>query len=229
MEAILEKLTDMIKRHRVHNINFVTPDHFFPHVFHLTNLLRDLGHRLPVIYNLSGYQAVNMLKLAEPYVDIYLPDFKFSDPSLAKNLAGQKDYPEITIEAISEMVRQKGFLDSFFSDRQTASKGVLVRHLILPGNVDNSIDVLSALFIEFGPEIPVSIMSQYYPVRKSRYKSLNRMVSQEEFERVYSHATDLGFEHLFVQYPEDMLTKPSAFLPDFTRKRPFGRQIPSGN
>ena len=225
-EAILKKLTDMIQTYHVHNINFVTPDHFFPHVFHITGLLRNLGYKLPVIYNLSGYQAVNMLKLAEPYVDIYLPDFKFSDPDLAKNLAGRKDYPKTAIEAISEMVKQKGFLDSFSSGKKIASKGVLVRHLILPGYTDNSIDALSTLFIEFGPKIPVSIMSQYYPVKESRYKSLNRMVSRKEFDKVYSHAIDLGFEHLFVQYPEDMSASSSPFLPDFTQARPFGKSMP---
>ncbi len=228
LEKLLEKIETMIQSHHVHNINFVTPDHFFPHVFSLVFLLRKDGFDLPVIYNLSGYQAVEVLKNAEDYVDIYLPDFKYSDSSLAATFSKCKDYPRVALEAIAEMVRQKGFLVGKSTDKGLTQKGVLVRHMILPGKVKNSIDALTSVFAEFGSKLPVSLMSQYHPVLQQKNSSLNRFISQEEFVRVYSHAEELGFENLFVQFPErDLKSKTAAspFLPNFRQAEPFAKSI----
>jgi len=224
MEELIHELKNMILHNHVHNINFVTPDHFFPHVFILVSLLRENGFDLPIIYNLSGYESVEILKTAEDYVDIYLPDFKYSDTSIAAKLSKCPDYPEVALEALAEMIRQKGFLDVCSTGDTFAKKGVLVRHLILPGKVENSIAVLTTLFVEFGSGLPLSLMSQYYPFIAHKDQNLNRFVSEEEFDLVYSHARDLGFEHLLVQFPEeDLLRKPgiSPFLPDFTKAQPF--------
>jgi putative pyruvate formate lyase activating enzyme len=225
LNELAAKVAAMVERHQVHNINFVTPDHFFPHIFRLVSLLRRSGIHLPVVYNLSGYQSVEVLVSAQDYVDIYLPDFKYSDPSLAATLSRCRDYPGVALEAISVMVRQKGFLDAVSSAEScTAQKGVLVRHLILPGKIANSMDALTSLFLEFGPGLPVSLMSQYHPVLEQRDPDLNRRVSQDEFDRVYRHARKLGFEHLFVQFPEKTTTEHSEkprFLPDFERSEPF--------
>ena len=224
LEELGAKVIDMVEHHHVHNINFVTPDHFFPHLFQLVSLLRRDSFDLPIVYNLSGYQSVETLKLARDYVDIYLPDFKYSDPSLAAALSKCRNYPQIALEAIAEMVSQKGFLDSSFTGASLATRGVLVRHLILPGKVANSINALTTLFVEFGPDLPLSLMSQYHPVVHQKDDDLNRPVSKEEFDRVYSHAKELGFEHLFVQFPEKCTSQRRAvspFLPDFERPDPF--------
>ena len=224
LTKLSEKVADMVRHDHVHNINFVTPDHFFPHIFRLVSLLRENGFDLPFIYNLSGYQSVEALESAEDYVDIYLPDFKYSDPSLAARLSSCRNYPQVALEAIAEMVRQKGFLDSFSGDAYLARKGVLVRHLILPGKVENSINALTSLFVEFGPDLPLSLMSQYHPVLHQRDEDLNRPVSEEEFHIVYSHAKELAFEHLFVQFPEKGAGRRPAdplFLPDFEKSDPF--------
>ena len=228
LEGLLAKLIRMIQADHVHNINFITPDHFFPHIFCLVSLLRDKGFDIPIIYNLSGYQSIDMLRATADYADIYLPDFKYSDPSLAASLSKCRDYPQVALEAITEMVRQKGFLDICSTDSALAKKGVLVRHLILPGNIQNSIDALTGLFVEFGPELPVSLMSQYHPVFSHKDPDLNRFVSEKEFDRVYFHAMELGFERLFVQFPEkqkDLDPSASPFLPDFAGKEPF-RPLP---
>ena len=222
MERLFTKVEAMIIREQVHNINFVTPDHFFPHVFELVTLLRSKSYALPIVFNLSGYQSVPLLKSAERYVDIYLPDFKYADRDLAKTLSKCPNYPEVALAALSEMISQKGFLDSFDTGDSLAKKGVLVRHLILPGHVKNSLDALTTLFVEFGAELPLSLMSQYVPVIPQKAEALNRYLTGEEFNEVYSHALDLGFRHLFVQFPED----PSAqdrppFLPDFRLDKPF--------
>lgn len=225
LKGLVKKVAEMVEHDQVHNINFVTPDHFLPHVFHLVSLLRRGGIDLPVVYNLSGYQSVEALASAEDYVDIYLPDFKYSDPSLAATLSKCRDYPAVALEAISVMVRQKGFLDAVSSPGTLpAKKGVLVRHLVLPGKVANSINALTSLFIEFGPGLPLSLMSQYHPVLHQKDEDLNRPLHEEEFDQVYSHAMELGFEHLFVQFPEKGTHQPlptSQFLPDFESPDPF--------
>ena len=221
---LLHRLEEMISSHHVHNINFVTPDHFFPDIFHIVDLLRKKGPDIPIVFNTSGYQSIEMLRYAEDYADIYLPDYKYSDSSLAARLSKCPDYPQVSLDAISEMIRQKGFLDACLSDLEIAKKGVLVRHLILPGHVENSINALTSLFLEFGPRLPISLMSQYHPVKHHADENLNRFVSEEEFDLVFSHARDLGFERLFVQFPEtasDNLQKASPFLPDFTQEKPF--------
>jgi putative pyruvate formate lyase activating enzyme len=222
LKGLLAKAEDMIVRKHVHNINFVTPDHFFPYVFELVTLLRGKGYDLPMVFNLSGYQSVNLLKSAERSVDIYLPDFKYADRDLARKLSRCQNYPDVALAALSVMLSQKGFLDCFATGDPLAKEGVLVRHLILPGYVENSINALTTLFVEFGAELPLSLMSQYVPVTLQEEETLNRPLTEEEFNQVYSHALDLGFQHLFVQFPEEAASdgKP-PFLPDFRLDKPF--------
>jgi putative pyruvate formate lyase activating enzyme len=223
------RLEEMIRVDKVHNINLVTPDHFFPHVFELVTLLRRNGHDLPVIYNLSGYQSTTLLAWAEDFVDIYLPDFKYANPALSKHLSNCKEYPSVALDAISVMVRQKGFLAASVEGTSLAKKGVLVRHMILPGEVRNSMDALTSLFLEFGSGLPISLMSQYYPVLPQEGRDLNRPITQEEFDRVYAHALDLGLENLYVQFLDNGTSIegcPPSFLPDFHQKNPFLNTVP---
>jgi putative pyruvate formate lyase activating enzyme len=235
LEAVVDRLQGLCAARMIHNVNFVTPDHFLPHTASLVQCLRRRGIRMPAVYNLSGYQRVVSLRLIETVADIYLPDFKYADTDLAARLSNCPDYPRVALDAVAEMVRQKGFLDTFASggDRETASpntaklnspasSGVLVRHLILPGHVSNSLQVLDMLFLEFGQDIPLSLMSQYVPVRRFDPGSpLNRPVQRAEFGEVFRHARALGFRNLFVQYPEETTGGESPFLPDFLAANPF--------
>ena len=221
---LAKKIEEMCNMQRVHNINFVTPDHFYPHVLHTICLLKSFGRGIPVVINCSGYQSVEMLRMGEDLVDIYLPDFKYADSELAKKLSACPSYPEVALAALDEMLRQKGYLSTSDTNPPLAKKGVLVRHLILPGHTDNSYTALTMLRVEFGPRLPLSLMSQYYPVRRQREESLNRTLAKEEFDRVLKHAVDLGFENLFVQFPDQAkpgLHERPKFVPDFTRERPF--------
>ena len=223
---LLQKITDMITSRKVHNINFVTPDHFFPHVFSMVARLKEMGTVIPILYNLSGYQSLDMLKISDDFSDIYLPDFKYSDSNLAQILSGCPDYPHISIQAIEEMIKQKGFLDEGAQKETVAKKGVLVRHLILPGHIQNSLDALSMLFIEFGSQLPISLMSQYYPVKGIKNGLEDRPITLEEFQRVYDHCIGLGFESLFVQFPDNQVQngkRMPPFLPDFTLDEPFSQ------
>jgi putative pyruvate formate lyase activating enzyme len=224
VDELFKRVSGMVEGRNVHNINLVTPDHFFPHAFELVSLLRREGYDLPVVYNLSGYQAVSMLRMAEDFVDIYLPDFKYADPELSQRLSKCRDYPEVALEAIVEMVRQKGFLEGVEGTGDVAEKGVLIRHLILPGHVDNSLNALTTLFLEFGAGLPLSLMSQYHPVLPQKDQDLNRSLTQDEFDRVFSHAEDLGFERLFVQFldqPSGVKSQAAPFVPDFRMNQPF--------
>ena len=218
VQEIVDRMAALREQAGIHNVNFVTPDHFLPHTAAVVTLLRERGICIPTVYNLSGYQRLETLTLIESVADIYLPDFKYADERLARALSGCADYPTVALEALFEMVRQKGFLRANAPSRQ----GVLVRHLILPGQVQNSLNVLSMLFVEFGPELPISLMSQYVPVRQFPSGSpLNRQVTRSEFQEVFQHAQELGYRNLFVQYPEEVTQDRRPFLPDFRTVNPF--------
>jgi putative pyruvate formate lyase activating enzyme len=232
---LVERLVALCESVGIHNVNFVTPDHFLPHTVAVIEALRSRGIRLPVLYNLSGYQSLESLRLIEPVAEIYLPDFKYADPALAGSLSRCPEYAAVALEALGEMVRQKGFLDTFLSggddelhhvdrhrSRPIAGKGVLVRHLILPGQAENSRQVLDMLYVEFGRDLPLSLMSQYVPIRTfPEAPFLNCTVTAEEFRQVLEHAQGLGFRHLFVQYPEKVASGVHPFLPDFSSTAPF--------
>lgn len=215
------RILDLVRQQKIHNLNLVTPDHFLPHLLDLVERLRSQGFDLPVVYNCSGYQKVEMLRWVESSVDIYLPDYKYSDAALAHTLSRCRDYPLVALDALCEMVRQKGFLDHFTAGKPLASRGVLVRHLVLPGQVANSVDALSTLFAEFGRDLPLSLMSQYRPARMVRQAELNRPLEHGEFYRVCEHAHELGFRNLFIQPLEGSIEAEDPFLPDFNRERPF--------
>ena len=230
MDELLHRVTGMIEEKGVHNINLVTPDHYFPYAFQLVALLRKKDNLLPIVFNLSGYQSKSMLGPAGDYADIYLPDFKYSDKDISRELSNCGEYPEMALEAITEMVRQKGFLASHENDSGLAKKGVLVRHLILPARIENSLNALTTLLLEFGPDLPVSLMSQYHPAIFHGEGDMNRSITREEFDKVYSHALDLGFKNLFVQFPDNgagRIQNPPSFLPDFNMEEPFSGNQPN--
>jgi putative pyruvate formate lyase activating enzyme len=229
--SIVARIRTLHQQQGIHNINFVTPDHFFPHTIAVVERLQTLGISLPVVYNVSGYQALSALRLIEPLADIYLPDFKYADASLAENLSRAPDYPEVALTAIAQMVRRKGFLDSCpAGDSAPARAGVLVRHLILPGHIENSLTALDMLYAEFGASLPVSLMAQYSPPRRFADGSpLNRTLTEDEYLLVLERALALGFKHLFAQDLQDLIQGPRLFLPDFGRTRPFcGNPNPAG-
>ena len=208
----------------VHNLNLVTPDHFLPHVEWLCRELRRRGLRLPILYNCSGYAAPDSIARAAEVVDVFLPDMKFADPELADLCMGDRRYPAIAFAAITAMIAAKGMLRPWDdSGRLTARHGVLVRHLVLPGFVDNSIAVLDGLYRRFGPDLPLSIMSQFRPVPACRDQgALEREVTAEEYRRVVRRAEELGFEHVYIQPAHG----DAAFLPDFSRPdEPFAGNL----
>ena len=203
----------------VHNLNFVTPDHFWPHIEELCARLRDEGVRIPFLFNSSGYQLPAMISRYAAQMDVFLPDFKFADPVLARLVMRDERYPEIALEALRLMVAEKGFLEPFDpTGTDLAKRGVLVRHLVLPGNVGNTLRVLDLLREQFGRWLPLSLMSQYVPVPAAQTRPpFDRPLAPEEYQTAVAHAQELGFENLLIQ----PLAATDDFLPDFEKPRPF--------
>ncbi len=203
----------------VHNLNFVTPDHFWPHVQDLGRRLRAAGVGLPLLWNSSGYHRPEMVPAYAEVIDIFMPDFKFADPDLAEKSMGDRRYPELALASLRAMVEARGFLEPFDStDAETARHGVLVRHLVMPGDIANSLEALRILRREFGRFLPLSVMSQFHPVPACRQRRLfDRRLTAEEYRLVREEIERCGFERAFVQeQPEN-----DAFLPDFRREEPF--------
>ena len=193
------------------NINLVTGAHYVPQIIEALKLARMQGMDLPVVYNSSGYEKLETLKLLEGYVDIYLPDLKYMEPDLAQKFSHAPDYVERAKAAIKEMVRQSGSCQ--FGEDGYIRRGTIVRHLILPGHTKNSRKVLRYLHETYGEEIYISIMNQYTPVfEQKEFKELNRRVTQREYEKVLNAALELGIENGFFQDGE---TARESFIPAF--------------
>ena len=197
----------------IRNVNLVTPDHFWPHLKEIIRQLRTAGCDLPVIWNSSGYSRVELLAQQADDIDIFLPDFKYADPELAKRCMGREDYPAIARAGIREIVTRKGFLRPFDETGEVpANRGVLVRHLVLPGEVPNSLAVLDQLFEDHGPLLPISVMRQFRPMPEClRRNQFTRLVTDEEYTRVINHVRELGFTRVFIQ-PD---CGDENFVPDF--------------
>jgi putative pyruvate formate lyase activating enzyme len=219
LDAFMESVKRLIGS-GVHNVNYVTPDHYWPHVRALIRRLREENIPVPHLINSSGYEQPATVKEMTGLADIFLPDYKFADDSLAEYCTGRGDYRDVALKAIEMMIESRGFLDSSFDDEEVkpATRGVLVRHLVLPGHAGNSIRALEDLRNRFGRYVPVSLMSQYQPTAFCRGKGdFERPVTAEEYKSVFRKARELGFENLFFQTDAG----DNDFLPDFEKENPF--------
>ena len=188
----------------VHNIELVTPTHYANAIIKSLSIYRP---DLPIIYNSSGYDKVGTLKRLEGLIDVYLPDFKYSDEALAARLSSCPDYVETATAAIHEMLRQTG--GNIIEDG-LIKKGVIVRHLVLPSHTRNSIGVLERIAAEYGTEVPVSLMSQYFPAgRAGDYPDINRRVTPREYRKVLDRLYELGLDG----YAQDMESADKKYVP----------------
>ena len=189
-----------------HNINLVTPTHFVPQV---RQALQVKKLPVPVVYNTSGYERVETLRSLEGLVDIYLPDYKYDDPALAKALSRAEDYPQRAQAALAEMVRQVGA--PVYDGEGLMTRGVLIRHLILPGHTKNSIACLERIRQLF-PGIPVSLMAQYTPCGElDSFPELGRPITRREQEKVENALFGLGLEG----YTQSRKAKGAQYVPDW--------------
>ncbi len=213
-KVTVDRLADIfleLQQQKANNINLVTAGHFLPQVAEAIEKSRNRGLQIPVVYNSSGYEKSEMLKLLEGLVDIYLPDFKYMDPELAEKYSYARDYPEVAREALKEMVRQTGTPE--FDRRGIMKKGVIVRHLLLPGHVKDSRRVLEYLLSTYGKEIYISLMNQYTPMPAMKDDPrLSRKVTDREYQRLIDYGLQLGLENGFIQEGE---TAKESFIPEF--------------
>ena len=190
------------------NINLVTPSHYIPLIREGLIMAKDKGLNIPIVYNTSGYEKVDSLRLLDGLIDIYLPDFKYYDDNLGK-YSNINNYFEIADKAIQEMYRQVG---SPIIKKGMMKRGIIVRHLVLPHHSDDSKKVVKYLYDKYGDNIYLSIMNQYTPVRRCKYLELNDRVSKKEYDNVIDYAYDLGIRRCFVQ---DSESQSESFIPIF--------------
>ena len=237
-EISLERLVDIfleLQEKRANNINLVTPGHFVPQIVKALDQARREGLTLPVVYNTSSYETVDTIKMLEGYVDIYLPDFKYLSAELADAYSHAADYPQVAKLALQEMVRQVGsaqfeivsgensgrVTDELLTDvdygdgeLERMLQGVVVRHLVLPGYVEESKNVIRYLYETYGNQIYISIMNQYTPMSgiEVQYPELGRKITLREYDEVVDYAIESGVENGFIQEGE---TAEESFIPEF--------------
>ena len=201
----------------INRVGFVSPSHFIPQMRVIIDVIHSLGYKPVWVYNTNGYDKAETLRSLEGIIDIWLPDFKYMQPELAHELSGAIDYPGVAAKALKEMYRQKGSA-LILDDENTAVSGIIVRHLVLPGFVDNSIRVIRFLAEEISPRIHVSLMSQYYPTKAvAGHPQLNRSIYESEYGRVVNEMEKLGMHNGWIQEFESS----GHYRPDFDNPVPF--------
>jgi putative pyruvate formate lyase activating enzyme len=184
-----------LQRQGCHNINFVTPEHVVPQILEALPLAIEGGLRIPLVYNTSGYDALECLRLLDGIVDIYMPDFKYWEPDKAKRYSKAPDYPQAAKEGLKEMHRQVG--DLILDERGVARRGILLRHLVMPENVAGTREVMRFIATEISPNTYVNLMDQYHPAFKThRYPEIHRLPTEEEYRQAYQAALEEGIERL---------------------------------
>jgi len=213
--AALARVMLSLQDQGCHHIEPVTPTPHIPVVIEALLIARRKGLHLPLVYNCGGYENPEVIRLLDGIVDIYLPDFKYGNDISAAFFSGVRDYVANALGSLREMVRQTG--DTLIPEEGIARRGTLIRHLVLPGQLENSRDVLNLIKTNLSAAVPLSIMSQYTPIPAMKdLPPFNRRITPEEYERVVDYALDLGFEHLFLQEVDDR-----NLAPDFDRDNPF--------
>ena len=210
----VERLADIfleLQDKQANNINLVTPSHYVPQIIQALDQARSKGLRLPVVYNSSGYEKAETIRMLDGYIDIYLPDFKYMDEEISRRYSKCRDYAIFAKSSLREMVRQTG--RAVFNDQGIMLKGTIVRHLSLPGYLYDSKDILEYLEETYGSEIHISTMNQYTPMLTlEKYPEIRRKVTMEEYEELVMYARLIGIRNAFIQEDE---TQDESFIPSF--------------
>lgn len=189
----LAKIMLELQKRRCHNINLVTPTHFVPQILKSLQLAIKMGLRIPIVYNTSGYESVETLKLLDGVVDIYLPDARYADSKIAKKYSAAPNYFEVMKKALKEMYRQVGEL--IINKSGVAHSGLIVRHLVLPGGLSGSRKIMRFIAREISPHAYISLMAQYFPAyQASQFPSLSRKINREEYREALQAFKEEGLE-----------------------------------
>jgi len=216
-EITIEKLANIfldLQEQKAHNINLVTPTHYVPQIIEALKISKQNGLNIPIVYNTSGYENVETIKMLDGYIDIYLPDFKYFSNELAKKYSSANNYFEIATNALNEMFKQVG--EFSLDENGIIRRGMIVRHLLLPGYVEDSKNAIAHIYDLFRDKIYISIMNQYTPLdHVKKYPELNRKVTDSEYNDVIEFALSLGIENAFIQEGD---TAKESFIPNFDEK-----------
>lgn len=211
MERLKEIIKELVEK-GAHNINLVNPTHYTDSINQAISELKETGElTVPVVYNSNGYESVDTLKTLEGVIDVYLPDIKYSNEESSFKYSRAKDYPEISKKAVLEMYRQVG--SPVLDENGIIRKGLIIRHLILPGHTKESISILDWISNNLPKSVYVSLMSQYTPFYAAeRYPEINRPITRKEYEKVVNHLFKLGLEEGYVQ---ERQSADVQYIPDF--------------
>jgi putative pyruvate formate lyase activating enzyme len=213
-EVTIERLSEIyleLEDKGAANINLVTPTHFSPQIKQAIIRSKSKGLNIPIVYNTSSYETVESLRDLAGVVDIYLSDFKYFDGLLAKKYSNAPDYPEIASKAFDEMISQQPEL--VFNDNGILLSGVIARHLVLPGQQEDSKKILEYLYLRYGDSILISIMNQFTPSAPLiSWPEINRVLDDEEYQQVIDYALELGISNGYIQEGE---TAKESFIPPF--------------
>ena len=216
--ALAQRMIDL-QDQGVLNINLVTASHFLIPVLRALRLAYQEGLNIPLVYNSGGYEKKEIIAVLDQIVDVYLPDLKYSNPSLSQKLSAAPDYFQFASAALLEMKKQQPEL--LVDERNIARKGLICRHLVLPGQVENSQKIISWTASHLGKSIGFSLMSQYRPCFKAP-STFNRFLCTEEYQQVLKWAKDIKWDILFIQ--PTAFSQDEHLIPDFNSPDPFGWQ-----
>ena len=198
-----------------HNINLVSPTPYAPLIASAVHRAKEQGIRIPFVYNTNAYENVHTIEMLAGLIDIYLPDFKYWNPSIARKLSSVDDYPAAAMQAILAMKRQVGDLRI---ESGVATRGLLIRHLVLPGRLAGTERIIAWIKAELGAQTALSLMAQYQPLHRAiEHPMLTRTIADREYGKLLDLLLNQGFENVFIQE----LDSASLFVPDFERKEPF--------
>ncbi len=214
-ETLCEKFLDL-QSQGANNINLVTPTHFVPQIISALDMAKRRGLTIPIVYNTSGYENIETLKMLNGYIDIYIPDMKYYDDKYAIKYSAAPKYFEIAKAAIHEMFNQVSY--PVFDEHNIMQKGVIVRHLMLPGLLFDTKKLMDYLYSTYGNSIYISLMSQYTPLPHVKdFPELNRKLNMKHYEAMVDYCAELGIENAFIQEGE---AADESFIPPFSEENP---------
>lgn len=203
-----------LQEENANNINLVTGFMYIPQIIEAIKIARTRGLKIPIVYNSSGYEKVEALKMLEGYIDVYLPDFKYFDNELSKKLSNINNYKQIAEEALKEMYKQVGAPQ--FDENGMIKKGLIIRHLVLPNHIENSKNVLKWIKENINEDVYLSIMAQYFPSNKAmETDDINRKLNISEYNEIEQYVFDLDFNG----YMQDLEENEEQYVPDFEGKK----------
>lgn len=205
----------LLQERGCHNINLVSPTHFMPLILDALKISFENGLKIPLVYNTGGFDSVELIRILDGIIDIYMPDLKFLDGKLAKRYSNAGNYPDTAKEAIKEMFRQVGNI--VFDENEIAVKGLLARHLVLPGAAENS-KMAMEFMASISKEMWISIMSQYNPMNRAKeFPEISGKLDPKEYWQVIEKVQDLRMENYLIQEMESS----DVYVPDFSKEDPF--------